>query len=327
MEQRLNEAPCGFLSLNHNGVIIEINTTLLTWLGYQRESLLYNHFEKLLSTPNKVIFHSYFYPTIHLHRKIDELFIHLKHRDGSAIPHLVNAHLLEVDGLEITDCIFMPMTKRISYETELRITKKQLEAAYTEKEQAFTKLQLLHEEIEQKQMELMQMNTELLELSNTDKLTGIPNRRFFEQQLQYAIERFFSAGEPFSLCLLDIDFFKQVNDTYGHAVGDLVLKKLAALIKDHIRPRDIFARFGGEEFVLLLPNIEDHEALKYARFINQLIAQAAWPETGGITISVGVNTFKNHYTADDLLERADRALYASKKNGRNQATLADSLVK
>lgn len=327
MEQRFNEAPCGFVSLDHDGVIIEVNTTFLHWIGYHRDELLYNHFEKLLSPPNKVIFHSYFYPTIHLHQKIDELFIHLCHQDGSALPHLMNARVLEIDGQEITDCIFMPMTKRISYETELRITKKQLEAAYTEKEQAFTKLQLLHEEIEQKQIELMQMNTELLELSNTDKLTGIPNRRFFEQQLQYMTERFFSTDAPFSLCLLDIDFFKQVNDMYGHAVGDLVLKKLATLIKDHIRPGDIFARFGGEEFVLLLPNLEDHEALKYARFINQLIAQAAWPETGGVTISVGVDTFKNHYTADDLLERADRALYASKKNGRNQATLADSLVK
>lgn len=325
MERRFNEAPCGFVSLDHNGTIIEINTTFLAWLGYHRDELLYNHFEKLLSAPNRIIFHSYFYPTIHLHRKIDELFIHLRHKDGSAIPHLINARLLEIDEQEITDCIFMPMTKRISYETELRATKRQLEDAYKEQEQAFNQLQLLHEEIEKKQLELLQINTELLALSNTDKLTAIPNRRFFEQQLTLMIGRFNIAGEPFSLCLLDIDFFKKVNDTYGHAVGDIVLKKLASLIKNNIRPQDIFARFGGEEFVLLLPGLKDEEALRFAQFINQLIAQADWPETGPITISLGVDTWKPHYTATDLIEYADQALYSSKRNGRNRATLADSL--
>lgn len=326
MERRFNEAPCGFISLDHNGAIIEINTTILTWLGYQREELLYNHFEKLLSAPNRVIFHSYFYPTIHLQRKIDELFIHLRHKNGTAIPHLVNARLFNIDGQEVTDCTFLPMTKRISYESELRATKKQLETAYKEKEQAFAKLQLLHEEIELKQAELMQMNSELLALSNTDKLTNIPNRRLLEQRLQQMIEQFQQTGELFSLCLLDIDFFKKINDTYGHAVGDIILKKLTALIKEHIRPSDVFARFGGEEFVLLLPNLVGEGALKFAQFINQVVTQADWPETGGVTISIGVETFKAHYTADDLIEQADKALYISKKNGRNQATLADSTV-
>lgn len=326
MEPRLNEAPCGFLTLNHNGTIIDVNTTFLDWLGYAKENLIHQHFETLLTAPNKMIFHSYFYPVIHLHQKVEELFIHIKHQDGSLLPHLVSARLYVKDGQEITDCVFMPMTKRILYETELRETKKLLEQAYTEKEQALSKLQVLHEAIEQKQYELLQINTDLLALSNTDKLTCIPNRRYFEQQLQLYMERFASLNEPFSLCLIDIDFFKHVNDTYGHAVGDLVLKRLATLIKKNIRPDDVFARFGGEEFVLLLSNLEGQEALKFAQYGNKLVEQAAWPETGTLTISLGVATFKSHYSMEDLIEYADQALYASKKNGRNQATLSDSMV-
>lgn len=324
MERRFNEAPCGFLSLNHNGAIIDINTTLLHWLGYHRDELLYNHIEQLLSAPNKIIFHSYFYPTIHFHHKVDELFIHFKCKDGSSIPHLMNARLVQIDGQEVIDCILMPMTKRVSYESELRTAKKQLEFAYKEKEQTLAKLQLLHEEIEHKQATLIQMNNELLALSNTDKLTSIPNRRFFEQQLELLIKRFHEIGTPFSLCLLDIDYFKQINDTHGHAIGDIVLKKLAALIQMHIRPKDIFARFGGEEFVLLIPNLEGKQALQFAERINRLIAEAPWPETGSVTISLGVETYKAHYTAEDLIESADKALYVSKKNGRNKATFAHS---
>lgn len=326
MERRFNEAPCGFLSLDHNGAIIDVNKTMLQWLGYHRNELLYNHIEQLLSAPNKVIFHSYFYPTIHLHQKIDEFFIHLKCKDGIAVPHLVNARLFEVEEQEVIDCILMPMTKRISYETELRATKKQLELAYKEKEQALGKLQLLHEEIEHKQAALVQMNSELLALSNTDKLTDIPNRRFFEHQLELLIKRFHETGMPFSLCLLDIDYFKQINDTYGHAIGDVVLKKLAALIQMHIRPGDVFARFGGEEFVMLFSNLEGEQALQFAERMNRLIAEASWPETGGVTISLGVETYKAHYAAEDLIESADKALYHSKKNGRNRATFADSFT-
>lgn len=324
MELRFNEAACGFLTLDHNGTVIELNNTFLQWLGYSAEDIVQQHFEQLLSTPNKMIFHSYFYPNIHLHGKVDELFIYLKHKDGTAHPFLVCARKLTINGQELTDCFFMPMTKRIIYETELRHTKKQLEIAYLEKEQAFSKLQSLHQEIEQKQAELLQMNKELIALSNTDKLTGIPNRRYFDAQLAHCIDRFHAIAEPFSLCLVDIDFFKKVNDTYGHIVGDYVLQKVATLIQANIRPQDTFARFGGEEFGLLLPNIHGTEAFTFAQSMNKLVEQAEWSEIGSLTISIGVELFKPHYTATDLIESADQALYVSKLNGRNQATLADS---
>jgi len=82
MEKRLNNAPCGFLSITHEGLISEINQTLLDWIGYEQEELLHMHLEILLSTPNKMIFHSYFYPMINLEGQVEELFIHLKQKDG-----------------------------------------------------------------------------------------------------------------------------------------------------------------------------------------------------------------------------------------------------
>jgi len=181
MEKRLNYAPCGFLSINHEGIITDINQTFLQWMGYKQADLINKHIEILMSTPNKLIFHSYFYPSINLNKHIEELFISLKHHDGLSIPFLLNAKLFTENKLEYIDCILVKMKKRIDYELELRSTKKQMEAAYTEKKQALAKLEQIHLEIEQKQAELLSMNASLVELSETDKLTSLKIEGIFKR--------------------------------------------------------------------------------------------------------------------------------------------------
>lgn len=325
MDARLNEAPCGFLSMEKEGNIVEVNRTFLEWTGYTEEQLKNEHIERLLTVANKLIFHSYFYPNINLYGTISEFFIRLRHADGTNVAYLMNARRYERNGETITDCILLTMAKRIDYELELRQTKAQLEDAYLEQEQVLAALKSLNEAIAQKQQELMEINAKLLEVSNTDKLTNIANRRYFQAKLEEYLQGFEKHDHAFSLCMIDIDYFKQVNDTYGHLTGDEVLKNLAAVVKKHLRPKDFLARYGGEEFVIILPDTDVSAAMQMAENLNKVVAHSDWGVVGHLTISIGVATCEERCTATSLVAKADEALYASKRNGRNRATHFDSL--
>ncbi|WP_419885445.1 sensor domain-containing diguanylate cyclase [Paenibacillus sp. B-A-8] len=319
MDDRLRYAPCGYVSITHEGIIKDVNQTFLDRMGYKQVDLVHKHFESIMSTANKLIFHSYFYPFINLNGQVEELFINLKDSKGQAVPYLLNGRRLECEGVEVIDCILVQMGKRIDYELELRSAKKQIEEAYWEKDQALAKLKQIHLEIEQKQAELMEMNAVLVELSNTDKLTGLKNRRFLQEKLDEQIVGYGRDQAVFSLCIIDIDHFKKVNDTYGHQTGDYVLEKLASILKLQSREEDIAARYGGEEFILLLPNTDISESKIIAENLRQSIAYSTW-EMGQITVSVGIATFIPADSEATLLQKADQALYASKEQGRNRVT-------
>ncbi|WNS42390.1 sensor domain-containing diguanylate cyclase [Paenibacillus sp. MMS20-IR301] len=327
MDKRLEYAPCGYVAITHEGMITEMNQTFLDSMGYEREDLAGKHLESLMSKANRLVFHSYFYPNINLNGHVDELFLSLKDHNGQSIPYILNGRRYENEGIEIIDCVLVQMAKRMDYEQELRSAKKQIEEAYWEKDQALAKLKQLHTEIEQKQSELLELNAILVELSTTDKLTGLRNRRYFQEVLTEHIKRSDESGEPFSLLILDIDHFKRVNDTLGHPMGDHVLEQMGSLLSYHSREQDIAARYGGEEFVLLLPGINAPESIMIAENIRHEIEHAVWDTEiirvmGGITASLGVATFTGADPEPEasLLHKADQALYASKEQGRNRVT-------
>ncbi|MCR8633082.1 diguanylate cyclase [Paenibacillus radicis (ex Xue et al. 2023)] len=320
MDERLKYAPCGYMSITHEGIIMDVNQTFLDKMGYTQADLVHKHLESIMTIANKLIFHSYFYPFINLNGQVEELFINLKDSSGQSIPYLLNGKQFISEGVEIIDCILMQMGNRIDYELELRSAKKQIEEAYWEKDQALEKLQQIHMEIEKKQAELVEMNTLLVELSTTDKLTGLKNRRFFQEKLEEQIALYSKTGQPFSLFILDIDHFKKVNDTYGHQTGDYVLEKLAGILKSHSRKEDIAARYGGEEFVLILPNMDVLESKILAENLRQTIASSAWEIIGSLTVSIGIATITPQDSNTSILKNADQALYASKANGRNRVT-------
>jgi diguanylate cyclase (GGDEF)-like protein/PAS domain S-box-containing protein len=153
--------------------------------------------------------------------------------------------------------------------------------------------------------------------SITDPLTNIYNRRFFMQMLEQEMERTRRYGKPFSIIMLDLDHFKSVNDRFGHAAGDMVLKSVADMIKGRIRKTDYFARWGGEEFIILLPETSVEYAAGLAEELRERLSSMTLPEVGRVTASFGVASYRTLDTIDTILMRADSMLYEAKDAGRN----------
>jgi diguanylate cyclase (GGDEF)-like protein len=170
--------------------------------------------------------------------------------------------------------------------------------------------------------ELEEKNRELQELAYYDPLTGLPNRRFFFEHASLIFEEAKRYEKPLSLLIMDIDHFKKINDTYGHDVGDLVLKAFAGVLRGIVRQSDICARFGGEEFVVLLPNTDLEGAKVLAERIRTAVAKNP-VEHGSIvivfTVSIGISQYrKGMQNIEKLIKEADTALYRAKEGGRNR---------
>jgi diguanylate cyclase (GGDEF)-like protein len=165
---------------------------------------------------------------------------------------------------------------------------------------------------------------QILALADTDDLTGISNKRYFRRQLPQEIERSRVYGLPLSLLMFDIDDFKEINDTFGHTAGDVVLSELCGAVRETLRPPDLFARFGGDEFAVILPHTDLAGACAVAERIMQKVTILTIPtdEEGMISpaISIGVADYRPGDTATELTRRADERLYLSKRNGKNRYT-------
>lgn len=159
---------------------------------------------------------------------------------------------------------------------------------------------------------------QLKQLASTDALTGAYNRRRFNEALQTEIARAKRYASPLTLILFDIDHFKQVNDTFGHLVGDQVLLKLALLVSGNIRDTDIFARWGGEEFVILATNCDINGIQIFAEKLRKLIEVYPFYKVGNVTCSFGVAEYRAGDEAESFIKRADMGLYSAKGAGRNR---------
>ncbi|MCE3264862.1 MAG: diguanylate cyclase response regulator [Pseudoduganella sp.] len=179
--------------------------------------------------------------------------------------------------------------------------------------------------LRESQQKLAAANVELQKLAALDALTGIANRRRFDENLVLEWQRGQREKTPLSLLMVDVDFFKHYNDQYGHPAGDLALKKVAAVLTENLkRPADLVARYGGEEFAIILPETDGAGAMAVARaclrHVEQLqIENAQAVPYGVLTVSIGVHTMVPGKQASwhELLDAADRALYSAKANGRN----------
>jgi diguanylate cyclase (GGDEF)-like protein/PAS domain S-box-containing protein len=222
-------------------------------------------------------------------------------RDGEAQPYAALATFADITQRKLTEELLEQQMKRINdYSVMLELQTLELEAQKRELEAA---------------------NTLLRALATTDGLTGLANHRHFQERLGEEFRRAQRYGIPLSLIMLDVDQFKQYNDSFGHPAGDLVLKRVGNLLTQTVRETDLAARYGGEEFAVLLPETQREGAEALAERIRVAVAEAEWDKRD-ITVSVGVASHQViSENAADLVEQADQALYTSKTNGRNRVSV------
>jgi len=179
----------------------------------------------------------------------------------------------------------------------------------------------LHKEIKKRK----KIENRLKVISSLDPLTGISNRFKINQTLLEQIEYSKRHDTPLSIIFFDIDHFKKINDTYGHIVGDKILKDLTKLIKNNLRKYDVFGRWGGEEFIIILPNTDINQAIEVAAKLKEKIKKHHFPKVKRLTCSFGVTSLREDDDLTSLLNRADILMYEAKKRGRDRI-IADSYL-
>jgi diguanylate cyclase (GGDEF)-like protein len=286
VDYSLNNFPCGALVTNSARVITYINSYFTNQLLWQPNDLIGKSVDVLFTPSSRIFYQSYLIPTL-LHEKVcEEMQLIIFHTDGRRIPITVNARL-SADG-----CIYWSFFNA-------------------------AKRDELYEELI-KIRETLEIQAEKLKvLASMDELTGLLNRREMKYRSSLMLERAARYHYSVSLLMLDVDHFKKINDTMGHIEGDRVLKKLGQLLKEFGRKTDLISRFGGEEFLIMLPDTNKSDTLLLCSRLHKLIAEIKTGDSS-LTVSIGVSISHEKISFIDLFTQADNAVYKAKARGRNR---------
>ena len=258
------------------------------------------------------------------------------HVEGRSAVDALHTQLREhVDDLQhsVQDAVDLPSLKHVlenRLEGLLGMIDQHQEQRDVREQDISVHLQSLAERVAQMEQQVLGYREHLEDQRQKallDPLTGLPNRAAWSERLAQEVMQWQAHGNPLLIAMLDLDHFKRVNDGYGHLAGDKVLKIIAAQLRKHLRPRDFIARFGGEEFVLLIPDTTLALGLQQLEKLRTVIAACPFHFKGEpvtITASIGLSDFRPGDRSDHVLKRADEALYQAKHNGRNRVVQAGS---
>ncbi|MES2355514.1 MAG: sensor domain-containing diguanylate cyclase [Pseudomonadota bacterium] len=289
LEDLYENAPCGYLSTLPSGLIAKVNETFLKWTGYRREDLLYvKRFQDLLSNGGKIFYETHYFPLLQMQGFINEIAVDFICQDGRKLPAFINSVLKKHETGEplVIRTTVANATDRRRYEGELLLAQKKSE-----------------------------------HLANHDSLTGLMNRKRFTERLHESIADAHRNKAQVAVLLLDLDRFKNINDTLGHHIGDLLLKEVANRLGPCVRESDTVARLGGDEFVVIQTHIRTPNSVQI--LAEKILKELSRPyllqgheiisgcSIGGATYSQGANEI------DKLLQNADAAMYRAKSLGSN----------
>ncbi|TWX46208.1 diguanylate cyclase [Colwellia hornerae] len=281
--------PCGALVTNSSRVITYVNSYFTTELLWIPGELIGKSTDVIFTQSSKIFFQTYLIPTLLHEKTCEEMQLIIFNAKGVRIPVTVNAHYSS-DG-----CIywsFFNASKRDQLYDELIKTRETLE----------------------EQAEALKL------LASTDELTELLNRREMSYRGSLVLEQAARSQQSVSLLMFDIDYFKKINDAFGHVEGDRVLQELGQKLKAFCRQTDLVARVGGEEFLILLPDTDKTDTLLFCQRLHQLIA-TVMVDNKPLTVSIGVSIYENKISFTDFYAQADKAVYQAKNLGRNRTEL------
>lgn len=277
--------PCGALITDRANTIVYVNAYFKTQLHYAIDELVGDNVDKILTKSSRIFFQSYLLPTLLHEKTCEEMQLFILNGKGERIPMTVNTHTNE-DGL--TYWSLFNASKRDQLYDELIKTREKLE-----------------EQAEQ-----------LKSLASTDELTNLLNRREMKSRSVLLLEQALRSKQSVALLMIDIDNFKTINDTFGHLEGDRVLKELGQNLKHFGRQTDLISRYGGEEFLIMLPDTNKKDTLLFCNRLHQLIKEIKVGERA-LTVSIGACLSDSNSCFTDLFAHADSAVYQAKANGKN----------
>ena len=338
LQMALCDVPCPVLVTDANGRLLNVNTAAELALKEARAELHGLLVDRVFSPASRIFLQTHVWPMLLRDGAVREIYLQMLTKAGETIPVMLNVQS-QGQGPERQDVwVCFEARDRARFEVELLRARQKAEAVAAELQQAHQQLSELNAElarkaqiVEQQNIELAQkaliveqQNAELALLSHTDPLTGLGNRRALHKALQ-DWQASAAAGSFASLLMVDVDHFKMVNDSLGHAAGDQVLIAVADALRKAVRHPDGVTRYGGEEFALWLPGIaQDHALGIAARIHNEMTPIRAGGRS--ITVSIGVASVRAPASAMELqalAEHADEAVYAAKHAGRNCTKVFD----
>lgn len=286
----LDNLPCGALVTNAEHVIINLNAYFTNELCWNKNRLIGHGIESLLTNASKVFYQSYIIPTLLNEKYCDEMQLTIVNGNNKRIPITVNA---KIDGNKNVYWSFFDASNRNKLYDELIQTREKLEL----------------------------QTQELIALASIDELTGLLNRREMKARSLTLLSQFSRTQHPLSILMIDIDFFKRINDNHGHAEGDRVLTELGLALNKCGRTSDLIARFGGEEFLILLPDTNLSQTITFTERLHQAVNKIL-VDNKPLTVSVGAALFHVGMSFEEIVNKADIALYKAKELGRNRTEIS-----
>ncbi len=312
-ESLFNLVPVACFTFDKNGTIYEWNRESERLTGLDAHEVVQKTvYETVVGEKNHPMFHSVIDGVFANRPTLDREWTDLD-RSGQCFTVVLNSFPLYGPDGKVTGGIVA-----CADITAHKLLQHQIEHQMAEIQRAYTELHSSRNDLSSTNEALSEANEQLMKLASIDSLTGIANRRTIFEALGRAMSHAVRSQRPLSILMLDIDYFKALNDTHGHIAGDAVLKSIAAQLKAALRLGDEVGRYGGEEFLVVLPETDADEAQHVAERIRSQIAASS---CDGITatVSLGASTLgKKHSTSEQLIDHADRALYEAKRGGRNR---------